>query len=487
VKRRAALAAYLALPAACGELPPPAPRSTIEVLASRPESPSMMLGRQIAKGCDAFVLVDVGCFANSIARSIRQHWQAIEWRRWQCLDHLLRDMQERFADSDAADPRSCTAVAKVGLCLLWNQREVPDAPRSMLDELREVYVASAGVLHFVPGQPPVDWAGSVPRWPYAREGAGESRPGSQPGLYRATVYLRCCIEHFTPGQHAVWNVAFTASGASEPGLDPVRCDAALQLLLGPLPSTPTGLPDMVALCERFAAPPLDVGSNTWDGLDRMLGRIQVPEPRTVRDAFLDLAHVLAGETADDAMLQGLAPEQWRRKWADAAACAYLGLCERESRPAGPEAVSDEPLPTPHVLIEPVPRSWQALRRLAGMLESTPRAAERHGQMQVAAIDDVLAALDLQSRGEPLGRELEHRLLAMMLGQFAAVDVAVPVPVAGVPGAVRRAEPCLVRLPVRVAGRTVQALGFRWFVEHETGPRTWTPPPWGVELRADAIK
>jgi hypothetical protein len=32
-----------------------------------------------------------------------------------------------------------------------------------------------------------------------------------------------------------------------------------------------------------------------------------------------------------------------------------------------------------------------------------------------------------------------------------------------------------------------ALGFRWFVEHETGPSTWTPPPWGVELRVDQIK
>jgi hypothetical protein len=451
----------------------------------------MMLGRQIAKCCDGFVLVDIGCFANSIARSMRQHWQAIEWRRWQCFDHLLRDLQERFADSDTADARSCTAVAKVGLALLWNRRAVPDAPQPVLDELREVYAAGAGVLHFVPGQPPVDWADSVPRWPYAREGADEeSRLGSQPGLYRATVYLRCCVEHFTPRQRAVWDVVFTASVASEPGIDPVRCHAALQLLLGPLPATPTGLPDMVAMCERFAAPPLDdAGSNAWEKIDRVVGRVEGPAPHTVRGAFLDLVHVLAGESADDTMLQSLAPKQWRRKWADAAACAYLGLYERQGGlVGGPEAVSEDGhLPRMRVLIEPALRSWQALRRVAELFEGMTREADCHGHDHLAEIDDVLEALALQSRGEPPGRQLEHRVFAMMLAHFGAVDVAEPVSVAGMSGAVRRAAPQLVRLPVRVAGRTVKALGFRWFVEHETGPGTWTPPPWGVELRVDQIK
>jgi len=41
--------------------------------------------------------------------------------------------------------------------------------------------------------------------------------------------------------------------------------------------------------------------------------------------------------------------------------------------------------------------------------------------------------------------------------------------------------------MRAQGRTVKALGFRMMVEHETGPGRWTLPPWGVELRADAIK
>jgi hypothetical protein len=132
------------------------------------------------------------------------------------------------------------------------------------------------------------------------------------------------------------------------------------------------------------------------------------------------------------MLQSLAPKQWRRKWADAAACAYLGLYETKSLHDGPEAVTEDgQLPRPHVLIEAAPRSWAGAAPAGRAVRTHDARGRLPWAPHLAAIDDVLAALELQNRGETLGRELEHRLLTMMLGQFAVVDVAVPVPVAGV--------------------------------------------------------
>lgn len=440
----------------------------------------MMLPAQIRQTQDQHLLLDLGCFIHAIVVRMRSDFRRIEWLRARSLGDLLATMQQSLRHR--ADAEACAAVCQVATVLLWNRQEVEDPLPDVLDELRAVRAAEPGVMHFAGGRE-IDWAMAVPRGAYAKA----SEDQELAGLFRATVYLRCHLDRFAPQQRGLWQRALAEAQDTEAWANLRRTDAALALLFGTAEPPMPGLPGPVELRDvqqllRMAGEPAD----PWTRLDTLFTRVSAPAPRTVREAVLELAHTLVGEGTGAELLQAMAPGQWRRKWADCAAYAYVGMRELDCLMS---PVGIEPFPfRPRVLVEPVPRSWQALRRVAALGEGIcHELTGRPGFYHLPAIDDAIAALSVQSRGGTLDQALEERLRGHLLASFEQDGPASEVTVTGIDGQLRRTGPHLVRLPLRTGGRTVQALAFRLLVEHEDGAGVFRPPPWGVELWTEALK
>ena len=101
--------------------------------------------------------------------------------------------------------------------------------------------------------------------------------------------------------------------------------------------------------------------------------------------------------------------------------------------------------------------------------------------------DLLAELDAQTRGAGPDEGRQSRLLDVLIQGFAEEDhlTSTESHLDGIAGALCRAGPFLVRVPIRWHDETKHALALRMYVEHAATPGAWTEPPWGRDLHAGA--
>lgn len=455
----------------------PATVARVEVLASS-GTPSSMLREQLKKAEDSFVLVDIGVFVDAMVVSLRHDWQRLETTRARSLSVLLERMCDGFTNGGPApDVAACQSIARVATALLGAKVEEDALPRDVLDELTEVRAERVGALRFVHGRPAIDWSIARPSGAYV---------GELDALFRTTVYLRAVLAQASREQVEVWNTAIASQKDTEAcrGLD--RTDAAVRLLLGTDAAT---MPGLVGRLDPQQAPDLvklaalrDDSRDPWSKLDAVFAIAPAsPRPTDVRHAVLALANSFATESTEGEFFAALGSERWRRKWTDCASFVYVGMRELDGLGSltGLETLKLQP----RIVVEPAPRSWRALRDFASACEAMCRAFDERGYYRTEEIDVAIEALAKQQRGEDLAPEVEAKLLHWMLWGFDSSGGSSSVEIEGVRGALRRAGPVLVRLPIRWKGETQNALGFRIFVEHEEATGTWAPPPWGVDLGA----
>lgn len=474
--------------AACSAPDPAAsverPSARVEVVAPAP-IPSEALEEQPIQRGD-LVLFDVGYALRELVVRMHDEWARAERLR---AEMLIRAFQWLAEDQGTAAEQPWSAACRDVAAVAWALVDPTHSRRRLTPaqaaELLEVEAASSGTLRFLPTPSDVDW--SAPRSD-ARPTGAYAAGGEfvwMASLFKASVYLRHYLSAWPDADRERWCAVmsrmmrkFERAAAIEP---------SWRLLFGTAFVAP-GVPEPV-VCDDIVwlvtQPPTAAAHERLGAL--FASRAQ-RVPDTVADDLLRACNELRAARADHAIFGAMAEAQWRAKWTDAATFAYAGLREIDAlvQSAG---IRDEAGGGPRVVIEPLPAVWAALRALERRESELLVARYGSSASQPSWVDDVLEALALQERGVDLPRELEAGLLELLLFRFATPDrlLGTPAAIEGVSGAVRRAVPQLVRVPIRWRGETKMALALRLYVEHEVAPGEWQGPPWGVALQTDGAR
>jgi hypothetical protein len=451
----------------------------VEVLAG-PGPPSHLLETRIAKGIDDFVLFDVGCAAYGLLTELQGTWRLLEGERAAALRDVLPQLAGALAGSAAPDARRAAHVARVAAALLGDEAELDQDEKA---ERETVLSGRRASSHFVPETREVEWRIAVPSGGYANANVGEELPQ----LFRASVYLRECLLAMPAPMRGDWNEALERCGKEQ--RDRLFAVGMEWFALFGKPDTPimSGVPGRYRLrdVERLAA--TDAAS-PWLALLDAHREVDAEPDASVRDALLHATHVLATETSTDPLLAAMPMDRWQAKWRDTADWLYVGLREVDVllAPFGGRLLRSQPT----VVIEPLPASFAALRELDRALcrirlTRLPSRVAQHSEAEWW--QDLLAELDVQTRGADPDAERQQRLFTVLLRQFVASDMLAGTEsnLGGIQGALRRAGPFLVRVPIRWRGETKHALALRMYVEHAPTPGKWTGPPWGRELNSTA--
>ncbi len=456
-----------------------APPTAVEVVGEA-RAPSAALLAQILKDHDELVLFDTGFGIRDAVVQLQCAWWDLEWKRAKALADLLAAMSERWRKTALEGPaRDCAGVAVVAGALLFS--DGAELPRDARAEFDEVHAGAAGSMRFR-GERAADWADAKPRGVYAREGRGLDFPG----LFRATVYLRRYLEQWPEAHREAWRAAAVACMATGAAREAGPCDTAMAQLFGAEPLA-AAVPAIIRPRDVRRLREAHAPRAPWIALQDVLRFADAPRPASVRDAVLALTHLLALQTAGDALFGELRAAQWQAKWLDAATFAYVGLREIDSILLPGPGIPEERR-GPKVIVEPLPEVWAALQRIDRRLTAVSAVLRGNGaQARRSWLDDVVDGLAVQQRGEELPADLEKRLFEKLVHGFDEVDgvLGVPSQVEGIDGKLRRAVPRLVRVPIRWRGEAKTALALRLYVEHETAPGVWAPPPWGIALDAEA--
>lgn len=473
--------------AACGSehrsAQPAAPRRVatagVEVLAGDGRMPSHDLAAQLQRGEDDLVLFDVGYFVFDAVVATQRVWLDLENDRADGLREALRQLVPRHADAASPSDARCS-VARVAAALLDPQRTGPFSPNSEeAQELEEVSAFGPGTMRFLQAPRAIDWRRCRPRGVYGEADGDLSR------LFAADHYLQAYLDAWPAESAHAWRRAIAHLDA-ETQAALARSDRAIDRMLGrPLARGMTGVagvhdwPDAAWLARQPVREP-------WQQLQRMFASLGSRAPASVRDAFLAAARTLATERPDDGLLAAMPTTAWHHKWQDTAQWLWLGL--REVDAIGIMLCEATTGRRPTVLIEPLPQSLAALREVYEQLLSVLQeggGGNRGGiEDSLRLLDDVQRALRDQGAGRAPDDALQRRLLAALLTHFRHPDVArdATTVLPCVDGALRRASPRLLRIPVHWRGATRHALALRLVVERQRGDGSWQGPPWGVALR-----
>lgn len=451
------LAACFVAVAAVAPQEPPA----IEVVG-RARVPSPALLEQVKKGEDEFLLFDVGYGVREAVVHLHEEWGWCEGERADGLLALLAAMQERWAAGRDGEVTATTNVAAVAHALLLPAALRDELPPAQQAELREVEGGAAGTLRFAAGSPAVDWREARPRGGYA----SAWDDGEMAGLFRATVYLRAYLARWPAATSAIWRDSAAACRAAGVAPELAMVEAALPILFGATMGE-HGLPAPAPSVDlAWLRAHKDERATVHDKLAALFAAVPMSKPAAMSDGVLRLCHVLACAAATDPLFGAMPAEQWRAKWVGAGSFAYVGLREVDSlmRCVGRELLRKPP----QVVIEPLPEVWEALRWLERRHDDlrTVRHPETDWHEHGSWVDPVLEALAIQQRGEDLPQKLHDRLREMLLWSFDAPDLLLgtTTELEGVAAPVRRAEPQLVRVPIRWRGETKKALALRLSVE-----------------------
>ena len=478
---RAALFVSPILSVAAAQQPQPPAAAAVEVVGPA-AVPSFALLAQLKKGEDELVLFDVGYGVRKAVVQLHERWGHVEGERADGLRELLVAMRERWAGATDPDGQRAARVAAVAQGLLLGAAFRDPLPDPFGLELAEVEAGGAGTLRFLEVATPADWSDAVPRGGYAPR--HEAAPSDLAGLFRATVYLQCYFAAWPCAATTAWREQAAACRRSGAAPELTFVEKVLPILFGvgssdgmPQPGVAADLAWLRAQAQTGLA---------HDVLPQLFAAVPMPAPASIADGVLRLCHELAGARPDAALFTALAPEQWQAKWRDAAAFAYVGL--REVDPLM-RCVGRERLPSARVVIEPLPRVWEALRWLARRSRDywAVRSPDHDWHEGATWVDSVLEVLARQQRGEQVPPELEASLLRMLLESFDEPDTLAGTisHVDGVRTPLRRADPHFVRVPIRWRGEVKQALALRLYVEQQDAAGRWHGPPWGLALQVPA--
>jgi hypothetical protein len=451
----------------------------VQVVAG-PGPPSDMLEKQLGQGGDEFVLFDVGYAAYHVRTCVEMVWVILEGDRLKALHALLPQLSGVLAGSDDPHARRAAHVADVAAALAGIEVKLDGDETAERDTVVSGRVAPS---RFVPETKDVDWRIATPIGAYGNKKMGEDKGQ----LFRVSVYLRECLLAMPAPMRGQWDAA-TERCDKDVRDRLAAVDVTWRKLFGdPVTPAMAGVPgryswrDVVRIAATTAGSP-------WLALLEAHSEVDAKPDVSVRDAFVHATHVLATETSTDPLLAAMPMDLWHAKWRDTADWLYLGL--REVDVLGEPASAHELTTRPTVLIEPLPASFAALRELdrASLLVLAGCGGEEFAKEREAKWwPDLLAELDAQTRGAAPDPGRQVRLLDVLLQQFDAVDMLAGTEsnLDGIAGALRRAGPFLVRVPIRWRGETKHALALRMYVEHAPTPGKWTEPPWGRELHAGA--
>jgi hypothetical protein len=451
----------------------------VEIVGPAPV-PSVALRQQLRRGEDEFVLFDVAFGVREVVAKLRGSADWIERDRLTPLCSLVDAIERHTAAG--ADPAAVAVhrVAEVAAALIPSHLDRASLSAEQRAEIAEVEAAANGTLRFLPQATPHDWAATRPRggyWfgPHADELVG---------LSRATQYLCTYLARWPTATAEKWLQTARAVVADDTTSKLADVDRAMAILFGAGAWVP-GLPGP-AVARDLAWLHANAGTRAGvhDKLAGLFAAVTMPEPRSLHDGVLRLAHVLTTAGATDPLFGGMPDAHWQEKWAATASFAYVDLRDMEAQYS-----RRKPQPTrlaPTIVIEPLPEVWAALR----WLEHRHRDLRRLHDLNVDRpehtwVDLVIEALAHQQRGEKLPAELHAKLRDVLLLSFDAPDhvQGTESDIEGVTGRVRRAEPQLVRVPIVWRGEPKKALALRLSVEEHAADGTWHGPRQSVAPQA----
>lgn len=448
------------------------------VVVAGPGEPGQLL-RENLLAAD-FLFYDIALLVGEELRGLHRVWDRVETARLFALTRLLEHfLAESPGAKDPATVRN-RSIANVARALLLHDSDVA---RHLLtaDEQAEfdpVLAGTAGSLRFVPGNPSMDWSRSRPA------GANALRPV----LFRATIYLRTCLDAMPADQRSAWDTQMNAENGTS--LDRAReVDAAFASLFGPLEKTwGPGLGGASTRPDRELLRDLrSLDGSPWKKLQSALGLPPPATPPSLCSAWLEVLHELATESPDDAMLQPLGLPWWRTKWLDCAQWGYVGLREIDAL-SDVGGVPDAPA-RPRLLVEPLPRTLRALERYDALRREFPALAGDDRDRKPPALppgNPLLDVLEAQQKGQdPPATAIEQLLATLTPDPEDRPAAHPPVALDGIDGRLRRSGTYLLRVPIRWRGEAKTALVLHHFVENEVAGR-WQPPPWGPALQADRL-
>jgi len=443
--------------------------------------PSRALFKRVKAGAEDVLWFDVGYAVRRVVVEMHEDWGWIESKRSDALIELLDAMRVRLKDEgdESRVSRRLAGIVDVAGALLYGTEAIDGEAGG---ELREVRAVGDGRMRFVPGAVECSWRSTRPRGGYA---ADSPRFKEFEGLFRATEYLRLYLAKMPDAQRQRFVEVVDACRQAGAGDALAMVDEAMALLFGAAAVVP-GVPqpavslDLLWLRRRAQQP-----GPSHEVLPELFGAVKAEQPRSMADGVLRLCHLLANAEANDAVFGELTKQQWRAKWRDAASFAYVGLREVD---CASRAVGIESFPKiPRVVIEPLPEVWRALRWLDLKSDELTKITHPHlgGGEPRSWIDEVLAALEVQQRGERLSDEQNLELVELLVYAFGEPDMLLGTvsELDGVQAALRRAEPRFVRLPIRWRGEVHRVLALRLYVQQQGdgGDGDWRDPPWGVTL------
>jgi hypothetical protein len=332
----------------------------VEIVGPAPV-PSVALRQQVWKGEDEFVLFDVAYGVREVVAKLHESAASIELDRLTPLCSLVDAIERHTATG--ADPAAIAVhrVAGVTAALI-----APHLPRESLlaeqrAEIAEVEAAANGTMRFLPNATAHDWAAARPRggyetWPLADELVG---------LSRATQYLGTYLWRWPAATAEKWLQTARAAATDDTTSKLAAVDRAMDILFGASPWVPGFPGPAVARDVAWLHANAGTRASVHDKLAGLFAAVTMPEPQSLHDGVLRLAHVLATARATDPLFGGMPAARWQEKWASNACFAYVDLRDVEAAHSHRKPVPTRLTPT--VVVEPLPGSG---RHCAGSSNAT---------------------------------------------------------------------------------------------------------------------
>ncbi|MBL8755812.1 MAG: hypothetical protein JNK15_21120 [Planctomycetes bacterium] len=437
----------------------------MEVLASS-GSPRLMLEEKFRVRADPFVVCDVGLFLDQlVGGTLGDAWQAVELRRHRLWLDCLRCM---LAESSETLGERCRGLAAAAVALLTDQpSDAAAVPKAFATDVAAVRAGTDSVLSWHPDAPRADWSTERP--------TGAYETGVMAQLWRATVYLRAVLSRLPATDQSAWQRSTNAALGIDGQKQLAAIDEAWRLVLGTSRTDPFAVG---ALAQNALADRARLATATGPWWERLRAAHGAPpsEVASLRGQLLQVAHELATETPQGPMAPVFAHPAWQQKRLDLADFTYVAVREVDGLLC---ATGDrEPIGRPELLVEPLPRTFAALRAAMASAQRICRTAAVEGAFLGLAperLDPVLALLEHQRTGTEPPAKLVDEVWQLLLGFDGDRRPAPKVRIDGLDGNVRRSGPQLVRMPITWQGQQKTALAFRWFVEHESKPGEWEAP------------